>query len=96
MDTAIRTLKLETSKRGRPNAPCHPSSAGCSQKDVDTPIPKELGLPSLEGGMSGSKNRKKESRMEVAKRKGKARENRTKEGLRTGVRTSGRTNSTPG
>ena len=28
--------------------------------------------------------------------KGKARENRTKEGLRTGVRTSGRTNSTPG
>ena len=34
--------------------------------------------------------------MEVAKRKGKARENRTKEGLRTGVRTSGRTNSTPG
>ena len=29
-------------------------------------------------------------------RKGKARENRTKEGLRTGVRTSGRTNSTPG
>ena len=29
-------------------------------------------------------------------RKGKARENRTKEGLRTGVRTSGSTNSTPG
>ena len=34
--------------------------------------------------------------MEVAKRKGKARENRTKEGLRTGVRTSGKTNSPPG
>ena len=30
------------------------------------------------------------------KDKGKACENRTKEGLRTGVRTSGRTNSTPG
>ena len=35
--------------------------------------------------------------MVVAKtRKGKAHENRTKEGPRTGVRTSGRTNSTPG
>ena len=29
-------------------------------------------------------------------RKGKALENRTKEGLRTGVRISGRINSTPG
>ena len=29
-------------------------------------------------------------------KKGKARENRTKEGLRTGVRTSGKTNSPPG
>ena len=29
-------------------------------------------------------------------RRGKAHENRTKEGQRTGVRTSGRTNSTPG
>ena len=29
-------------------------------------------------------------------RKGKARENRTKEGPKTGVRASGRTNSTPG
>ena len=96
MDTAVRTLRLETSKRGRPNAPCCPSSAGCSQKDLDTPIPKELGLPSLEGGMSGSKNRKKESRMVVAKRKGKACENRTKEGPRTGVRTSGKTKSPSG
>ena len=35
--------------------------------------------------------------MAVAKKKeGKACENRTKEGPRTGVRTSGRTNSTPG
>ena len=53
MDTAIRTLRPETSKRGQPNAPCHPSSAGSSQRDLDVPIPKELGLPSLEGEMLG-------------------------------------------
>ena len=53
MDTAIRTLKPETSKRRRPNTPCCPSSAGSSQKDLDAPIPKELGLPSLEWGMLG-------------------------------------------
>ena len=50
MDTTIKTLRPETRKGGRPNAPRHPSSAGSSQKDLDTPIPKELGLPSLEGG----------------------------------------------
>ena len=49
-----KALSLETSKRGRPNAPCHPSSAGSSQRDFDVPIPKELGLPSLEQGMLGS------------------------------------------
>ena len=54
MDTAIRTLRLVTSKRRRANAPRHPSSAGSSQKDLDTLIPKELGLPSLEGGMLSS------------------------------------------
>ena len=54
MYTAIRTLRPETSKRGRPSAPHCPSSAGSSQKDLHTPIPKELGLPSLEGGMLGS------------------------------------------
>ena len=53
LDTAIRTLRIETSKRGRPNTPRRPSSAGSSQKDLDAPIPKELGLPSLEGGMLG-------------------------------------------
>ena len=42
LDTAIRTLRLETSKRGRPNAPCHPSSAGSSQRDLNAPVPKEL------------------------------------------------------
>ena len=54
MDTTIRMLTLETSKRGRPNTPCHPSSAGRSQKDLAAPIPKELGLPSLKGGVLGS------------------------------------------
>ena len=46
----------------------------------------------------GSQNRKKESRIVVAKRqrKEKASENRTKEGPRTRVRTSGKTNSPPG
>ena len=68
MKTAIRTLRLETSKRGRLNAPCYPSSAGSSQRDLEAPIPKELGLPSLEGGMLGSQSRRKESRMAVAKR----------------------------
>ena len=34
--------------------------------------------------------------MAKRQRRGKAHENRTKEGLRTEVRTSGRTNSTPG
>ena len=70
MDTAIRTLRLETSKGGRPNTPRHPSSAGSSQKDLDAPIPKELGLPSL-GGMLGSQNRQQESKMAVAKRQGR-------------------------
>ena len=56
MDTAIRTLRPETSKRGRPNAPRCPSSAGSSQKDLDAPIPKELGLPSLEGIVSTGEN----------------------------------------
>ena len=63
MDTAIRTLRLETSKRGRPNAPRCPSLAGSSQKDLNTPIPKELGISTLEGGMLGSQNRKKEFKM---------------------------------
>ena len=34
--------------------PRHSSSAGSSQKDLETPVPKELDLPSLEGGMLGS------------------------------------------
>ena len=71
MGTAIRNLRRETSKRGKPNAPHHPSSAGSSQKDLDALIPKELGLPSLEGGILGSSNRKKESKMVVAKRQGR-------------------------
>ena len=47
-----------------PNAPCHPSSAGSSQRDFNAPIPKELGLSlpgllSLEGGMLGSSHASK-------------------------------------
>ena len=72
LDTAIRTLRIETSKRGRPNTPHHPSSTGSSQKDLDAPIPKELGLPSLGGGRLGRENREKESKMAVAKRQGRS------------------------
>ena len=50
IDTIIRTLRLETSKRGRANAHRCPSSAETSQRDLNVPIPKELGLLSLEGG----------------------------------------------
>ena len=53
MDTAIRTLRLETSKRGRLNSPHHPSSVESSQKELYAPIPKELGLLLLEGGILG-------------------------------------------
>ena len=53
MDAAKRTLRLETN-RGRPNAPCCPSSAGSSQRDLNAPIAKELDLPSLDRGMLGS------------------------------------------
>ena len=49
VDTTIRTMRLETSKRGRPNALCHPSSTGSNQKDLTAPFPKESGLPSLKG-----------------------------------------------
>ena len=51
--TATRTLRLETSKRGRPSAPRPPTSAGSSQRDLDAPILKELGLPFLKGGLLG-------------------------------------------
>ena len=68
MDTAIRILRLESSQRGRPNAPCHPSTDGSSQRDFNTPIPPKLGLPSLQGGNVRQLEQKKESRMVVAKR----------------------------
>ena len=40
MDTTIRPLKLDTSKRRGPNAPHPPSSAGSSQRDLNTPFLK--------------------------------------------------------
>ena len=97
MDTVIRILRLETSKMGRPNAPCHHSSAGSSQRYLDGPIPKDLGLPFLEGGILGTQNRKKKSKMAVAKRQGKGKscENGTKENPWTRVRNSGETNTSP-
>ena len=75
-----------------------PAPQEVSQEDFNAPVPKELGLPSLEEGMLGSYNRKKKSKIVVAKRqrKGKAHENGTKENLRTRVRTSGETNISPG
>ena len=45
MDTTIRTLRLETSKKGGPNAP--PSSEGSNQRDHTFPIPKESDSPSI-------------------------------------------------
>ena len=54
MDTAIRTLRPETSKKWRPSAPRHPSSAGSSQTDLNALILKELDLQYLEGEMLGS------------------------------------------
>ena len=71
MDTAIRTLRPETSKKWRPSAPRHPNSAGSSQTDLNALILKELDLQYLEGEMLGSYNRKNESRMAVAARQGR-------------------------
>ena len=45
MNTTVWTLRLDISKRGKPNAPHHPSSAESIQRDLDVPIPKKLGLP---------------------------------------------------
>ena len=97
MDTALRTLRLESSKRGRSNAPHHPSSAGISQRDLGAPIPKELGLLSLEGGILGHQKKKKESKTVVAKRQRKVKvcKNRTKENAQNRVKTSGETNIPP-
>ena len=75
-DTAIRTLRLETSKRGRPNAAHHPSSAESRQRDLDAPIPKELGLSYLAGEMLDSYSRKKESKTVAAE--GQRKEKSTK------------------
>ena len=49
MDTTIRTLRLETSRRGRPNAPHSPSSPGSSQKDLSIPFPKNWASYLLSG-----------------------------------------------
>ena len=69
MVTTIRTVRLETSKRGKPNVPLHLSSEGSIQRNLDALITKELGLPSLERGMLCSQNRKKESKQQWLKYK---------------------------
>ena len=79
MDTTVRTLRESLSKKGRPDAPYHPSSAGSSQRELDAPTPKELGLPSLERGMLGSQNWKTESKMAVAKRQRKGKPEKVKQ-----------------
>ena len=53
MDSAIRIHRLETSKKEGPMAFTIPVQQEVA-KELDTPIPKELGLPSLEGGIFGS------------------------------------------
>ena len=68
MDTAIRTLRLHTTRGGGPMPLAIPVQQEV-ERDLDAPIPKELCLPSLDRGMLGSWNRKKESRMAVAKNK---------------------------
>ena len=52
-DTTIRTLGLETSKRGGPMPFVIPTQQEVA-RDLNVPIPKELGLPSLEGEILGS------------------------------------------
>ena len=41
MDTTIRTLRLDTSKRGRPNAPRHPRLAARSQETLMSLFPQD-------------------------------------------------------
>ena len=71
MDTTIKTLRLGNGKRGRPNSPHHPSSAGSSQRNLNVPTPKEVYFYLLRGGMLNSQTRKKEFKMVVDKRQRK-------------------------
>ena len=76
MGTTIRSLRLETSKRGRPDDPHCPSSIRTSQRGLNVLIAKELGLLSLKGGMLGSQNRKKDTKVAVAKIQGREKTNK--------------------
>jgi len=49
MDTTKRILRLETSTRERPNAPCHPSTEGSSQRPQH-PYSQRIGPPISLGG----------------------------------------------
>ena len=50
MLSTIRTLRLEISMRGRPSSLVVPAQREVA-RDLDAPTPKELDVPSLEGGM---------------------------------------------
>ena len=101
MDNTIRTLRLETCKRGRPDDPCCPSSTGSSQRDLNVSIPKELGLPSIEGGMLVVRIGKRRPKWQWLKDKEGKQTNKqkhkkgTKENSQTEVRNSGETNTPP-
>ena len=92
MNISVRTLRLETSKRRRPNSPHHPV-----QLEVAREISKNWASHLLRGECSVGRTGERSPKWRWPQtRKGKAHENETKEGPRTGVRTSGKTNTTPG
>ena len=69
MDTAIRTLRLETSKMGGGPMPLPILVQQNVARENSTLLyPKNWASHLLRGGMLGSQNRKKESRMVVVKR----------------------------
>ena len=97
IDITIRTLMLETSKRGRLNAPTilvHQEVA----RETSMPLfLKNQASHLLRGECQVVRIGKRSPKWQWLKtKKGKACENRIKEGLRTRVRTSGKINSPPG
>ena len=99
MDTAIRTLRPETSKRGSPMPLAIPVQQEVARKTATPLFPKNWASHLLRGECQVGRTGKRSPKWWWPQtRKGKARENETKEGprTRTGVRTSGKTNNTPG
>ena len=71
MDTAVRTLRPETSKRGGPMPLATPVQQEVAKETLTPLFTKNWASHLLRGGMLGSKNREKESKMAVAKRPGR-------------------------